>query len=135
MDLGFVNPPVGHPLFKPAKVSQQPCLLLVSDRPVLGLTPFAAAQDVKLVGRLPARDPDSGFLLSGIGRGGLSKDLLPTLLLLELVEPLQALRLPASHDIVMATGSDLLQIVVEGHATVHDHRATSPTSGPLLQNP
>ena len=67
------------------------------------------------------------------GQSRLSQDLLPTLLFLDLLDPLQALRLSAGDYVVMASGLDLLEVFVERHAAVHDHRTSTLAPCALLQ--
>src|SRR4030065_1046349 len=77
------------------EVREEPLLVLVANRPILLLAPLAPAQDVDLIpGHFPL-DDHARLLLRRICRRRLTHDLLPTRLVLEVVQVRAALALPA----------------------------------------
>src|SRR5436305_3945564 len=133
IDLRLRDPLLGDSRLEPTEIGQQAFLLLLANRLIFGLASFASTQNVELVGGFESLDPNPRLFLRRIARRGFPQDFLPSLLLLEFLEPRQALRLSAGDHVVMAAGLDLLEVLVECHAAVHNHRASALASCTLLQ--
>jgi hypothetical protein len=57
----------------------------------------------------------------------------PSLFLFELIEPGQPLALPAGHQVVVAPGTDLGEVLLVRHAAVDDHRGSTSPARALLE--
>src|SRR4030067_182019 len=124
--------PLRDAMAKLREVREEPLLVLVANRPILLLAPLAPAQDVDLLtGHFPL-DDHARLLLGRLGRRRLTHDLLPTRLVLEVVQVLVALALPARHQVMVAAPADLCEGVVKGHGAVDPHGGASPASRALL---
>src|SRR4051812_13015025 len=86
-----------------------------------------------MLGGLSPFDPDPGLLLRRIARRRLPDQLLPALLLFELVEPSLPLALSAGHQVVVPVRLDLGQVVLVGHAAINDHRGTAAATAALFE--
>src|SRR5204862_2757802 len=71
IDLLLRNPFLGDSLLQPTQVGQEPVLLLLAHRLILGLAALASAQHVELTGGFEPFDPNPRLLLRRVVRRGL----------------------------------------------------------------
>ena len=99
---------------------QQTPLVLVADGAVLILSPFADAQDERLLLGALELDLDLGLFLSGIARRGHADDLVEALEGLELRKPPGAFAVAARDQVAQPPRTELLEVLLERHAAVDD---------------
>src|SRR5437773_10741729 len=107
MDLVWIfQMSLSHTPLELAQIGEQFRFVRFSNRPVLFLTPFAAAQNIDDVAFLLALDFHASLFLIGISRRGRAYDLSPAVVGLEFIHPLIPLRLPSRHHIVQPARLD-----------------------------
>src|SRR6059036_3664046 len=88
-----------HALLKLGQVSDQFCFVCLSNGSVLFLTAFTAAENVDDISVLLALDLNTRLFLKWIPRRGCSQDFLPSIVVLQLIEPMVSLRLQSGHQV------------------------------------
>src|SRR2546425_524816 len=86
-----------------------------------------------LVAALRALDKHTRLPLARVARRGGAEDLDPASVVLKRVQMLVPLRRSPSHDVVMAAGADLREVVGERQAAIDHDRGAAAPPGPLLE--
>src|SRR3954468_13768529 len=109
-----LEPAAVDPPLEPLQIGQEPPLLLLANRPVLGRATRAGAEHDRFLAVRDRLDPDQRLLLERAARRGRAWHRLEALLVLEVIEPLIALRLPRGDYVMQLAIADLLEVLGVG---------------------